>query len=751
MSRRGAAATGTPSSPWMGGAWTWLRTPDRRLLVLSILLQVGLALLAYDNTHDMRIFQATGYLVGTGHSPYVPLDLRAVFHDRVFQGRLAIGYPPPWPLLLGGIYRLSYAIVPDLHLYAVAIKLPVIAANAGLAYLAGAALQNLGAASAVVRRAWLALLFNPFLLYVGSVWGQIDAVVALLSLAALLLVAAGRRDLSAVTLALAVCVKPTAAPMLLAVLLFVGAGSVLGALRYAAVFAAGAFVFYVAPFLALGWDASPARAANAQFSMIGAMSITAVARLWTDTLLLEGHWWLLGLLWAPALLVAALIARGRSRGPAGLLAVGVALTLVFFLFRTWLAEPNVVVVLAPVLVLAALGRLDRRLYTALWIVPLAFIAANASPVHLAWHLFPATVDEVMAAAARHADVTVAMRAALVVAWQIVGWWIVVLCLRPSPAAGVETGRRRRVGRYARRRRPHAGGAAVRAVFELGDGLALAVAEQAGAQGPPDPDAVGPFPTSGLQKGLLLLDGGQELSSEGVGFGVPVLKRGPRAVFPGAAELIVHPGTPHAITMAYTMDRVERLGGRRHRLFLHRPLDEAREAFALLYRRAPLLRRPLLAASNGVRWLLRVHTRFEQTTPVAVVPVTYAAGDVLGEVRVSADLTHLPDAVTEVVLMNELGADVFDRFVDSDGADLRGAGIGAWNQVRAATASFVAAESGISFTLASDPDPDAPHVRLYRGREVANGRLAWAGFGYSLRPGPPSFTYTLRVARDEVPS
>ena len=290
MSGRGVATAGTPSSPWAGGAWTWLRTPDRRLLVLSILLQLVLALLAYDNTHDMRIFQATGYLVGAGHSPYLPLDLRAVFHDGVFQGRLAIGYPPPWPLLLGGIYRLSYALVPDLHLYAVAIKLPVIAANAGLAYLAGAALQNLGAAPATVRRAWLALLFNPFLLYVGSVWGQIDAIVALFALAALLLAASGRRDLSAVTLALAVCVKPTAAPMLLAVLLFVGAGSALRAVRYAAVFALGAFVFYVLPFLALGWDASPAHVANAQFSMIGAMSLTAVAHLWTDTLVLQGHW-----------------------------------------------------------------------------------------------------------------------------------------------------------------------------------------------------------------------------------------------------------------------------------------------------------------------------------------------------------------------------------------------------------------------------------------------------------------------------
>jgi hypothetical protein len=287
---------------------------------------------------------------------------------------------------------------------------------------------------------------------------------------------------------------------------------------------------------------------------------------------------------------------------------------------------------------------------------------------------------------------------------------------------------------------------VRTVFGLGDGLALALAES-GAEDRPDPGGVGPYPTNGLQKGLLLLDGGQELSAEGVGFGVPVLKRGPRAVFPGTAEIAVGPGASRAVTVTYTLDRVERLGGRRHRSLLHRPLDEAREAFALLYRRAPLLRRPLLAASNGIRRLLHVRTRFEQTTPVAVVPVTYTAGERAGDIVVSADLRRLPAAVTEVVLMNELGADVFDGFVDSDGADLRGAGIGAWNQVRAEAASFVATASGISFTLRTDPDPGAPDARLFRGREVARGRLAWAGFGYTFKPGPPSFTYTLHIARE----
>ncbi len=74
---------------------------------------------------------------------------------------------------------------------------------------------------------------------------------------------------------------------------------------------------------------------------------------------------------------------------------------------------------------------------------------------------------------------------------------------------------------------------MRTVFELGDGLALAVTETPPAGERPDPGAAGPYPTSGLQKGLLLLEAGQELSSEGVG--APVVKRGPRDVAQGAAQ------------------------------------------------------------------------------------------------------------------------------------------------------------------------------------------------------------------------
>ena len=426
------AAT-TPGTPlWAHGAWMWPRAPDRRLLALSIALQLCLAV-AFGHSYDTRVFMAAGYLVGGGHNPYVPQDLSAVFRHVDFAVMTSIGYPPPWALVTGLAYRATYALVPELLIYGLALKLPVIAATIGLAYLVAAVLQNLGARAHVVRRAWIFLLFNPLVLYVGAAWGQIDVIVTLFAVAALVLVWSGRWASSAVLLALAVCVKPTPLPIVLVVLVWLARGSPRQALRYAAVFAGGVVLFAIVPFLALGWSLDPLlRHGNAHFQMYGALSYTTIVRLLRDPIVLAGHWWLVGLLWVPALAVGLLFLR-RGRGFDDLLRNCVGLVLVFFLTRTFLAEPNLVLVLPLVLVLTAMYGLDRRALTALWVIPLVFTVFNASPLQLLWVAFPDAMQASLTAAAGYHGSLLSIKAGLVVAWQIAGWWTVVGCLRGGPA------------------------------------------------------------------------------------------------------------------------------------------------------------------------------------------------------------------------------------------------------------------------------------------------------------------------------
>jgi hypothetical protein len=166
--------------------------------------------------------------------------------------------------------------------------------------------------------------------------------------------------------------------------------------------------------------------------MTGGLSYTTVARLVRDPLPLPGHWWLLGMLWVAAL-AGGLVLWRRGSGFDDLIRGSAALSLVFLLTRAWLAEPNVVLVLPLVLLLASLGELDRRLVTALWLIPLAFAVVNASPLQLLWLTFPEAWQAAVAGAGARHEVLLPLRAALVVCWQVAGWWTVAVCLRRAPA------------------------------------------------------------------------------------------------------------------------------------------------------------------------------------------------------------------------------------------------------------------------------------------------------------------------------
>jgi hypothetical protein len=275
-------------------------------------------------------------------------------------------------------------------------------------------------------------------------------------------------------------------------------------------------------------------------------------------------------------------------------------------------------------------------------------------------------------------------------------------------------------------------------LRITDDRAAGAAESAAANG---------YPTGRLEKGLVLLDGGRDLSEEGVGIGVPILKRGMQAVFPGSMTLAAgSDGHTWRVTATYTMDLVERLADERGRSVRSRSVYAARDVLAATHRRIPALRAPLTALSNAGRHRLGWQTTFEKVPPVATIPVDYRVTEGVSMVTVAADLRGVPaGAATEIALMNELGADEFDRYEDAGGSSLAGDAIGSWDTVGAATASFVSSRRALAFTLAQ-----VPGARLMRGREAIAGRLAWAGFGYLLRPGRPAFAYDVRIERREGP-
>ncbi len=406
---------------------------DLVLLLASIVLQLILGFF-FGHAYDIRIFMATGYLVATHQDPYIVPDLRQVFQNPAFVGMTSIGYPPPYLLVLGLIYLLTYATTHNFLVYNLGIKIPVIIANICLAYLVRDMLNDQGASFKMQHSAWLFLLFNPFLLYFTTAWGQFDSLLALLTLLSLLLLSRQKIVPATILLALAIAMKPTSVPVALVFTAFLWGKPWNRLVRFFITFGLSMLVFCVLPFIILGWNASPiAQGWNTQFTVSGGMSLTTLYELTAGTYVLPGSWWLLGVLWLPAILIGGYFMPKGDHGLVGLLKNSVALILIFFLTRTWLSEQNLALILPMVVVLVALGELPSLMLHAVWILPLLFTIFNTSPAQL---LFPILPDQ-MSSLLQWAEVVrtprLWARMAVVIPWQAAGWWMVVHSLRQRRA------------------------------------------------------------------------------------------------------------------------------------------------------------------------------------------------------------------------------------------------------------------------------------------------------------------------------
>jgi hypothetical protein len=254
-----------------------------------------------------------------------------------------------------------------------------------------------------------------------------------------------------------------------------------------------------------------------------------------------------------------------------------------------------------------------------------------------------------------------------------------------------------------------------------------------------------YPTARLQKGLLLIHGGLELSEEGVGFGVPLLKRGIQIVYPGCIELASQQNGPvQQVTVKFTLDLVEKVtlpGFDSARSNLLYPL---KYLLAALMRRYSPLRGLLTAISNALRWMFGLKTVFEKAGFSMNVIMVYTIDRQAGILEIEIDPTNLSEnGVTEVFVLNEQGARYFDLYRDSSGTSLRGKAIGCWDKVTAEQASFICETRQLAFTL-----QQVKGATLFRGRELIGSRLAWSGFGYSFPSTIESFSYQVRIERPQ---
>lgn len=252
-----------------------------------------------------------------------------------------------------------------------------------------------------------------------------------------------------------------------------------------------------------------------------------------------------------------------------------------------------------------------------------------------------------------------------------------------------------------------------------------------------------YPTGRIQKGLVLLYDGQDLSEEAVGFGVPILKRGLQTIFPGEVELYPHEGSAHRrVSARYKLNLEEKITRSGSGTINNRLVYASKNSLAAIIRRLPFMRGLLIRTSNLLRSTLAWETTYEPASFFTYVTLTYTIDAVAGRIKVELlGGDFIPGSITEIIVMNEQGAPHFDQYQDSDGLSQLKNEIGCWDQVLAAEASFIDNIHQVSFSL-----PQVKGARLYRGRELIDTRLAWSGFGYSFSPWLDHFSYEISVKR-----
>ena len=143
----------------------------------------------------------------------------------------------------------------------------------------------------------------------------------------------------------------------------------------------------------------------------------------------------------------------------------------------------------------------------------------------------------------------------------------------------------------------------------------------------------------------------------------------------------------------------------------------------------------------LRRIFKWEIRFVETGSLSEVRMLYTINTEIGIMRVEIDTMDLPSTITEVEVMNGQGAHVFDRYLDSSGIALEREEIGCWDLVSAGEAWFESTAHKVSFRLGQ-----VEGARLFRGRELVDSRLAWAGFGYSFPPSLGSLKYQLKIEK-----
>ncbi len=141
----------------------------------------------------------------------------------------------------------------------------------------------------------------------------------------------------------------------------------------------------------------------------------------------------LGYLWIPALLIGYMVVyRSRPNSTVDLFEKAVGLTLIFFLTRSWLSEPNINLILPLMLLTISTEKLNFRNFHFAWVIPFAFMFLNTSVPQLFFLVQPSVIPALSQLDLQIRNVRLLSKFLITIPWQILAWNVVIKQLRRKP-------------------------------------------------------------------------------------------------------------------------------------------------------------------------------------------------------------------------------------------------------------------------------------------------------------------------------
>lgn len=362
---------------------------------------------------DLRVFMAVGWAVAHRITPYGQYVLHHIFahmsHPHLYGTFLGIGYPPPWGLICGLMYKVSEFFDPNIYVYATALKVPIIIGDLVTALVVYKILQKkLNERSAL--KAYCLYLFCPFLLLIGVVWGMFDVLAFLFSiLSAYFLLE--RRDLSSVSLGVACALKliPTVLVPLYSILIYKSTRSWKRTAQYLLGAASVTGILVLLPMVLFNWPLSNLYHAltyhigssgpgieysfgsGVTYGCASPFNVVNVIRWFVPSVEMPS---ILNYLWIVACIVTYVYAFSRVQKVelASVIRWSFLIMLVFFTTRSWVSDQNLLFLFS-FFMLTVLFELGQwKTIHALWILLSIFLIVHVPFIAFLWMPYPWTLN-----------------------------------------------------------------------------------------------------------------------------------------------------------------------------------------------------------------------------------------------------------------------------------------------------------------------------------------------------------------------